>query len=107
MRSRRAGVSATSEQRVPLRERQDRRRFAREEHTVGANLIAFRIDLELRQRVVEPHVALADIATVANDRQRLVEAERVDATLLRSTLRDEHERRRTDRTSASPEQRPT
>ena len=60
----------TSEQRVALRERQDRGRFARHQHAVGAHLVRLRIDLDVRQRVVVHHVALADARGIRHRQER-------------------------------------
>ena len=53
---------AVSEQKIPLRHRQHRRRLAGQQHAVGADLVGLRIDFDMWCQVVEDHRFLRDAA---------------------------------------------
>src|ERR1700730_5848250 len=79
------------EQRVELRKRQALGRVASQQHAVGANLVRLGIDGQLRQRVVELHVALAQGPAAAHRAGALGKTERIERTLCERAPRHEDE----------------
>src|SRR3546814_4281 len=68
--------SSPSIQKIALGERQLGRRLADEQLAVGAHLIGFGIDLDVRQRVVQLHLGLAYPACVPDGQHHPVEPQR-------------------------------
>src|SRR5260370_891879 len=87
-------MSIDSKEEIALRERQLRRGLADEELAVGANDVGLRIDVDLRQRIVLLHVALADASRILHRDERFRELELSDRGILERSFRYESHRRR-------------
>src|SRR3546814_19563349 len=98
--------SSPSIQKIALGERQLGRRLADEQLAVGAHLIGFGIDLDVRQRVVQLHLGLAYPACVPDGQHHPVEPTPLDASVLDRGRRTEADAACTYSPAVSRDQRP-